>query len=62
MNPFSFACQRNRWPRTLVIAILISLNLTPIRAQDIPIPPREAGPCIFCSRPRATQIEPTAGK
>jgi membrane-associated phospholipid phosphatase len=62
MKHNSFARQRNRWPKALVIAILISLDLTPIRAQDIPIPPREAAPCIFCSRPRAQQIEPTAGK
>src|SRR5574342_585385 len=62
MKHNSFARQRNRWTKALVIAILISLDLAPIRAQEIPIPPREAAPCIVCSRPRATQLEPTAGK
>ena len=55
-----FACQRNRWPRVLVVAILISLNLTPVRAQDL-IPQRAGFPCRFCPRPGA-QIEPQAGR
>lgn len=50
MKRINFACQRNRWPRILVVAILSSLNLTPVRAQDL-IPQRQALPCRFCPRP-----------
>ncbi len=64
MNPISFVCQRDRWPRALLIALLISLNLAPVRAQDFTAPPREeARLCGFfpCPQPEA-QIEPDAGK
>jgi hypothetical protein len=60
MKSFNFACQRNRWHRVLVIAILISLNLTPVQAQDF-TPQRAAFPCRFCPRP-SSQIEPQAGR
>src|SRR5262249_55641249 len=53
-------CQRNRWIRVLVITLLISLNLTPIRAQDF-TPERAALPCRFCPR-TGPQIEPQAGR
>ncbi len=59
-NIFAFACQRNRWPRVLVVAMLISLNLAPVRAQEL-IPPRPAFPCRFCGRPDL-RIEPQAGR
>jgi membrane-associated phospholipid phosphatase len=64
MNRISIAHRHNRWPRVLVVAILILLNLTPIRAQDFAAPPRgEARICGFfpCPQPE-TQIEPNAGK
>src|SRR5262245_54819456 len=60
MNHITFASQRNRWPRFLVVALLISLNLTPVRAQEL-IPPRPAFPCRFCTRPDL-RIEPQAGR
>ena len=60
MNRINFACQRNRWHRCLVVAILISLNLAPVQAQDFP-PQRAGFPCRFCPRP-GLQIEPQAGR
>jgi membrane-associated phospholipid phosphatase len=60
MKHNNFACQRNRWPRVLVVAMLISLNLTPVQAQDS-TPQRTALPCRFCPRP-GSQIEPQAGR
>ena len=60
MEPIAFTRQRNRWPRVLVVAILISLNLTPIRAQDL-TQQRAAFPCYYCQRP-GPQIEPQAGQ
>ena len=60
MKHNNFARQRNRWPRVLVVAMLISLNLTPVFSQDL-IPPRPALPCRFCPRP-GSQIEPQAGR
>ncbi len=60
MNRVNFARQLNRWPRVLVVAILVSLNLTPVRAQEL-IPQRAAFPCRFCPRPGG-QIEPHAGR
>ena len=60
MKRINFACQRNRWIRVLVITLLISLNLTPIRGQDF-TPERAALPCRFCPR-TGPQIEPQAGR
>jgi len=61
MKRINLACQRNSWPRILVVTILISLNLTPIQAQDLN-GERGALPCRFCSRPGAPRIEPQAGQ
>lgn len=61
MHRIKFFNQRNRWPRILVVAILVSLNLTSILAQDFIAPQRESATCRFCSR-TSTQIEPKAGR
>src|SRR5262245_40779437 len=61
MKRIKFVWRRNRRARVLVVAILVLLNLTPIQAQNI-IPQREQLPCVFCSLPRAPQIEPNAGQ
>src|SRR5262249_49018595 len=60
MKRINFAGQRNRWPRILIITILISLTLTPIRAQDF-TEQRPTFTCPFCRRPGPSQIEPHAG-
>ena len=60
MKRIHFTCQRHRWPSVLAIALLISLNLTPILAQDV-VPPRAGFPCRFCPRPDP-QVEPQAGR
>jgi PAP2 superfamily len=60
MKRINFTCHRNRWPRVLVVAILISLNLAPVQAQDF-TPQRAGFPCRFCPRPGG-QIEPHAGR
>lgn len=64
MKRINFACQRNRWLRVFAIALLVSLNLTPIHgpiwAQDF-TPQRAGFPCRFCPRP-GPQIEPQAGR
>ncbi len=60
MKRINFVCQRNRWLRVLVVTILISLNLMPIRAQEL-TPQRAAFPCYYCQRP-GPQIEPNAGR
>jgi membrane-associated phospholipid phosphatase len=63
MKRIIFVCQRNLWLRVLLVATLISLNLTPVRAQDSTFSqqPTEK-PCFFCQRPGPTQIEPQAGR
>jgi membrane-associated phospholipid phosphatase len=60
MKRINFACQRHRWLRTFIIAMLALLNLTPAWAQDL-APQRAAFPCRFCPRP-GSQIEPQAGQ
>jgi membrane-associated phospholipid phosphatase len=58
-----FTCQRARWPRLLLVTILITLNLTPIQAQDFSFTQQPtAFPCFFCRRPSPPQIEPQAGR
>jgi hypothetical protein len=61
MKHINFACQRNRWLRVLVVTLLISLNLTPVRAQDF-TERRGVITCPFCRRPGPAQIEPQAGR
>src|SRR5215475_6014557 len=61
MNRIKLACQRDRWSRALVAAIMVLLNLAPIRAQDL-TGERSPLPCRFCSRPGPTRIEPQAGQ
>src|SRR5215471_18581410 len=61
MHRINFFVQRNRWPRIFVVAILVSLNLRSIQAQDFIAPQRESATCRFCSRASA-QIEPKAGR
>ena len=61
MKYISFACRRNRWPRVLVVAILIALNLTPIQAQDFN-EQRAAFTCPLCRRPGPPGVEPQAGR
>jgi membrane-associated phospholipid phosphatase len=61
MNRISFACQRKRWLRILVVATLVSLNLAPAQAQDFT--QQLAGfSWVLCRRPGPLQIEPRAGK
>src|SRR5215475_7729581 len=61
MNRIKLACQRDRWSRALVAAIMVLLNLAPIRAQDL-TGERSPLPCRFCSRPGPARIEPQAGQ
>ncbi len=69
MKPITFTYQRNRWPRVLVVAILISLNLTPVWAQDlIPLvmitgaPPMNLGPNVNLSfKERSSVLSVLAG-
>ena len=60
MHRNNFFTRRNCWTRILVVALLVSLHLAPIHAQDI-TPLRAAFPCRFCPRP-SSQIEPQAGR
>src|SRR5215510_8014097 len=61
MNRINFACQRKRWLRILVVAILVSLNLAPAQAQDIT--QQLAGfSWVLCRRHGPPQIEPQAGQ
>ena len=60
MKRINFASQYNHWTRVLVVVILVSLNLTPIQAQDF-TPQRPTFPCRFCLR-HDPQIEPQAGR
>lgn len=64
MKRIIFACQRNLRLRVLLVAILCSLNLTPVRAQDASFSQQQRGafPCLFCQRPSHSQIEPQAGR
>ena len=60
MKRINDACRGNRRLKTLLIAILVSLNLMPVRAQDF-TEQRAVFPCRFCSR-QGVQIEPQAGQ
>jgi membrane-associated phospholipid phosphatase len=61
MNRISFACQRKRWLRVLVVSILVPLNLAPVQAQDFTL--RLAGLSgVLCRRHGPSQIEPQAGR
>lgn len=63
MKRIIFACQRHPQLRVLLVATLISLHLTPVRAQDATFSQqRPAFPCFFCQRPGPSQIEPQAGR
>jgi len=61
MNRINFACQRKRWLRIFVVAVMVSLNLAPARAQDFT--EQLAGfSWVLCRRPGPPQIEPQAGR
>lgn len=61
MKHTNFVSQRQRWHRVLVVALLLSLNLLPIPAQDITALQRTVFPCRLCQRPGPPQVEPLAG-
>src|SRR5262245_2045260 len=61
MNRINLSCQRKRWLKILVAAILVSLNLAPVRAQSFHML-RAGFPCQVGSPHRPSQIEPHAGR
>ncbi len=60
MNHISFDSQHTRWCNLLLIMILLSLYLTPLRAQEITTEHADAR-CRACARAEP-QIEPRAGR
>src|SRR5215470_6484314 len=61
MNRINFACQRKGRLRVLVVAILVSLNLAPVQAQDFT--QQLAGfASVLCRRHGPSRIEPQAGR
>jgi membrane-associated phospholipid phosphatase len=61
MNRINLACQRKRWLRILIVAMMVSLNLAPAQAQDFA--QQLAGfSWAICGRPGRSQIEPRAGR
>jgi hypothetical protein len=61
MQHVNFISQRRRWSSLLAVTLLISLNLTPVRAQDL-TEQRAAFTCLFCRHAGPAQIEPQAGQ
>jgi membrane-associated phospholipid phosphatase len=60
MNRINFVCQRKRWLRVLVAAIIVSLNLAPVQAQGFT--QQLAGISgVLCRRHGPSRVEPQAG-
>ena len=60
MNRNNFACQRNRWLRVLVVAILDPAQ--PGAGPGAGLHQQRAAFIVFCRRPGPPQIEPQAGR